>query len=103
MPLLRRHAGPPAGSRRTPFDEHSHVLITGGLGTLGRLLARHLVERHGVRRLLLTGRRGPRTPGAEEFAALLEALGAEVTIAACDAADRTALAAVLDAVPGTGR
>ncbi|MGW5539315.1 SDR family NAD(P)-dependent oxidoreductase [Streptomyces sp. NPDC004009] len=99
VPLLRRHAGPPSGSRRTPFDEHSHVLITGGLGTLGRLLARHLVERHGVRRLLLTGRRGPHTPGAEEFAAALETLGAEVTIAACDAADRTALAAVLDGVP----
>ncbi|SBV04566.1 Phosphopantetheine attachment site [Streptomyces sp. Ncost-T6T-1] len=99
VPLLRRHPDPSAEGRRMPFDEHSHVLITGGLGTLGRLLARHLVERHGVRKLLLTGRRGPQTPGAEEFAAALEALGAEVTIAACDAADRSALAAVLDGVP----
>ncbi len=75
------------------------VLITGGLGGIGGLLARHLVRRHGVRHLVLTGRRGPATPGAAELRAELEALGADVTLAACDVTDRTRLAAVLAAVP----
>ncbi|MFF2808233.1 type I polyketide synthase [Streptomyces sp. NPDC058000] len=34
------------------------VLITGGTGVLGRELARHLVTEHGVRHLVLAGRRG---------------------------------------------
>ena len=75
------------------------VLITGGTGTLGALLARHLVEQHGARRLLLTSRRGPAAEGATELARELEARGAHVTIAACDAADRTALAGLLDTMP----
>ncbi|MEU4357222.1 type I polyketide synthase, partial [Streptomyces virginiae] len=81
------------------FGADDHVLVTGGLGTLGRLLARHLVKQHGVGRLLLTGRRGAATPGAEEFTAELASLGAEVTVAACDTGDRAALAALLAAVP----
>ncbi|MGA4839078.1 type I polyketide synthase [Streptomyces sp. G45] len=96
-PSLRAHE--PGGAADRAFDEHSHVLVTGGLGTLGRLVARHLVAAHGVRRLLLTGRRGERTPGAAEFTAELRAAGAEVTVAACDTADRAALAAVLGSVP----
>ncbi|MGW1179505.1 SDR family NAD(P)-dependent oxidoreductase, partial [Kitasatospora sp. NPDC002543] len=72
------------------------VLITGGTGGLGALVARHLVAEHGVRRLLLTSRRGPDTPGATGLAAELTALGAEVELAACDVADRAALAALLD-------
>jgi short-subunit dehydrogenase/acyl carrier protein len=74
-------------------------LITGGTGTLGSLVARHLVTRYGARHLLLTGRRGPGAPGAAELAADLKDLGAQATIAACDAADRTALAELLDGVP----
>ncbi|MFJ2595113.1 type I polyketide synthase, partial [Streptomyces erythrochromogenes] len=100
VPALRGHrpAGP-AGVAQAAFGADSHVLVTGGLGTLGRLLARHLVKQHGVGRLLLTGRRGPATPGAEEFTAELASLGAEVTVAACDTGDRAALAALLAAVP----
>ncbi|MFD7506106.1 SDR family NAD(P)-dependent oxidoreductase [Streptomyces sp. NPDC059850] len=71
------------------------VLITGGVGVLGALVARHLVTEYGVRRLLLTGRRGADTPGAAELVAELTGLGAEVEVAACDVADRAAVAALL--------
>ncbi len=81
------------------FDPDAYVLITGGLGGLGRLIARHLADTHGVRRLLLTSRRGEDTPGAADLRAELEGLGAEVAIAACDAADRAELAELLERHP----
>ncbi|MGW2014045.1 type I polyketide synthase [Streptomyces sp. NPDC001927] len=71
------------------------VLVTGGTGTLGGLVARHLVARHGVRNLVLAGRRGATAPGAAELTADLTALGADVRVAACDVGDRDALAALL--------
>ena len=67
------------------------VLVTGGTGALGRLVARHLVTAHGVTDLVLTSRTGH----APELAAELSGLGATATIAACDTADRDALAALL--------
>jgi acyl transferase domain-containing protein/acyl carrier protein len=75
------------------------VLVTGGTGGLGAALARHLVAAHGVRHLLLTSRRGRSAPGAAELAAELSELGAEATIAACDVADRGAVAELLAAIP----
>ncbi|MGW2723567.1 SDR family NAD(P)-dependent oxidoreductase [Streptomyces sp. NPDC001492] len=70
------------------------VLITGGLGAVGRQMARLLAEQ-GVPRLLLTSRQGPVDPRAAEVVEELSALGADVEVAACDVADATALAGVL--------
>ncbi|MFJ4801351.1 type I polyketide synthase [Streptomyces murinus] len=97
--LLRLAEAAPESSKRPPLDPAGTVLVTGGTGSLGMLVARHLVAVHGVRHLLLVGRRGPDAPGARELVAELSAAGAQVTVQACDAADRAALAALLDTVP----
>ncbi|WP_436845277.1 type I polyketide synthase [Streptomyces sioyaensis] len=82
-----------------PLDTEGTVLVTGGTGGLGALVARHLVTEHGVRHLLLASRRGGQAPGAEALRDELAALGAEVTVAACDTADREALRGLLGSVP----
>ncbi|WP_158888013.1 type I polyketide synthase [Amycolatopsis anabasis] len=92
-PRLAKAAEPATGPE---LDPDGTVLVTGATGGLGRLLARHLVTEHGVRRLLLTSRRGQDTEG---LVGELTALGAQVTLAACDAADRDALAELLGRIP----
>ncbi|WP_235445405.1 type I polyketide synthase [Streptomyces sioyaensis] len=94
-----RHVGKVVLSMPVPLDAEGTVLVTGGTGGLGALVARHLVAEHGVRHLLLASRRGPAAPGVDVLRDELTALGAEVEIAACDIADREALSGLLDSVP----
>ncbi|MFF9352776.1 type I polyketide synthase, partial [Streptomyces sp. NPDC014734] len=81
------------------WDVRGTVLVTGASGQLGGLVSRHLVSVCGVRNVLLVSRRGGGAPGAAELASELGGLGASVTWAVCDVADREGLAAVLSAVP----
>ncbi len=82
------HSGESLGAAGT-------VLITGGTGGLGAVVAKHLAAHHGVRHLLLVSRRGPAAEGASELACELSALGAEVRVKACDVADAAQLSAAL--------
>ncbi|MEV0005528.1 type I polyketide synthase [Micromonospora sp. NPDC050980] len=74
------------------------VLVTGGTGAIGGHVARWLADR-GTPHVLLLSRGGPDAPGTRDLAAELSSDTTTVTVAACDVADRAALAAVLAAVP----
>jgi acyl transferase domain-containing protein/D-arabinose 1-dehydrogenase-like Zn-dependent alcohol dehydrogenase/acyl carrier protein len=74
------------------------VLITGGTGALGGLVARRLVERHGARHLLLASRSGPAAEGAVQLRGDLERLGAKVRIEACDVGEPDRLRALIASV-----
>ncbi|WP_225684737.1 type I polyketide synthase, partial [Streptomyces pseudogriseolus] len=98
VPSLTR-AALSGADRPAAWDPDGTVLITGGTGALGALVARYLVTTHGVRSLLLVSRSGPDAPGAAGLTAELTAHGAAVRVEACDAADPEALATALAAVP----
>jgi NADP-dependent 3-hydroxy acid dehydrogenase YdfG/acyl carrier protein len=98
IPRLARQDTAP-GEALAGWDPDGTVLVTGGTGALGAVVSRHLVRQHGMRHLVLASRSGPAGAGAAELSEELTALGAEVTVVACDAADRDAVAALLAAVP----
>ena len=93
-----RHTGKIVLSMPSAIDPDGTVLVTGGMGTLGALLARHLVSEHGVRHLLLVGRRGEDADGAKELRVELKSLGAQVRIVACDVSEREQLRLLLESV-----
>ena len=94
--VLARRLSRPEAAALLPqtWDPDGTVLITGGTGTLGAELARHLAGLR-TRNLLLASRRGPAAPGTAALAAALAAAGAAVTVTACDVTSRTQLTALL--------
>ncbi|MFR9749864.1 SDR family NAD(P)-dependent oxidoreductase [Nocardia sp. 004] len=85
---------PPPRQDSTAAAAGQTVLITGGLGALGLLLARWFVDR-GWRELVLAARSAP-DARAEAVIAELRGRGARIRIRALDVRDRDAVAAVLD-------
>jgi acyl transferase domain-containing protein len=77
------------------------VLVTGGTGGLGGHVARWLAS-IGAPHVVLTSRRGPDAPGAPDLCAELERTGTRVTVAACDAADRDAVHALVQGLAAGG-
>ncbi|HEY3969810.1 MAG TPA: type I polyketide synthase [Solirubrobacteraceae bacterium] len=75
------------------------VLLTGGTGGFGALVARHLAREHGARHLLLVSRRGSRAEGAGELVEELSELGCQASAVACDISDRSELSRVIDSIP----
>nr|AXL06511.1 polyketide synthase [uncultured bacterium] len=84
------------------FGPEGTVLVSGA-GSLGELVARHLVARHGVRHLMLASRRGPDAEGVQELVADLTEQGASVSAVACDVSDRGQVEALLASVPAEHR
>ncbi|WP_394827288.1 SDR family NAD(P)-dependent oxidoreductase [Pendulispora albinea] len=99
VPALGRSSPRPTTSSEEKLSRDGTVVVTGGTGVLGGLVARHLVVSHGARHLVLLSRQGPSAPGADTLTADLEAAGARVTLAACDVADARSLAQALAAIP----
>ncbi|MFC5165695.1 SDR family NAD(P)-dependent oxidoreductase, partial [Nonomuraea angiospora] len=93
-----RHTGKIILTMPRSLDPDGTVLITGGTGGLGAILARHLATEHQVKHLLLASRRGDQAPDADQLRTDLEAAGATVDIAACDLADSEQVAGLLDQV-----
>nr|WP_248782481.1 SDR family NAD(P)-dependent oxidoreductase [Saccharothrix syringae] len=95
--LVRRlvRATRPAG-RTASWRPRGAVLITGGTGALGGLVARWVLDR-GAEHVVLLSRGGPDAPGAR---ALTEELGTAVTVLACDVTDAAALGTAVAAATG---
>ncbi|KAI1425159.1 putative polyketide synthase [Xylaria sp. FL1777] len=69
-------------------------IVCGGLGGLGRAIARWLVSR-GARNLILLSRSGPRIPEAHSLIRELSQKQVRIEAPCCDVADRTSLRTVL--------
>jgi surfactin synthase thioesterase subunit/NAD(P)-dependent dehydrogenase (short-subunit alcohol dehydrogenase family)/acyl carrier protein len=81
------------------FRDDATYLITGGLGMIGLRTARWLVEREGVRSLVLTGRSGAHGV-AVEVVEHLRHRGARVQIVAADVGDDADVRRLIDGMRG---
>jgi acyl transferase domain-containing protein len=96
VPRMQRVESAPNPARLQLLRPDGAVLILGGLGYLGRRVARWLARVHGIRDLVLISSRGICAPGAKELVAELAGLGAKVDVVACDLADFESLRLIVE-------
>ncbi|CAL9654641.1 type I polyketide synthase [Streptomyces sp. enrichment culture] len=98
----RRLVHAPTGHRTAPraWKPRGTVLVTGGTGALGAHVTRWLAG-NGAEHVVLTGRTGD-GPHIEELRAELRSRGTRLTVAACDTADREAMAGLVARLAGDG-
>lgn len=87
-------SNPPAAVENLTVRSNGAYLISGGLGGLGLLFARWLVQQ-GARNLTLLGRSRP-SAGAQKALDKLAAAGAHITVVQADVTDRAQVAAVFE-------
>ncbi|MFE6880018.1 type I polyketide synthase, partial [Streptomyces sp. NPDC057677] len=95
--LTRVPAAPVVEAPARPLDPDGTVLVTGGTGVLGGLVAEWLVSVCGVRHLVLVARRGASEAALEQVARLGD-LGARARVVAADVSSRAGVEQVLAAV-----
>ncbi|KAF2184596.1 KR-domain-containing protein [Zopfia rhizophila CBS 207.26] len=76
------------------FNKNSTYVIAGGLGGIGRSIARWMAIR-GAKYLMLLSRSGAKGPAAEELVEDLKAQGVEIRVPLCDISDKTTLLSVI--------
>ena len=94
LPIAALHTTAPAVARAGGVGRGT-MLVTGGTGTLGRVVARHLAadgRGGGIQELVLVSRRGVAAPDAVRLAAELAERGVSVRVAAADVTERDGLA-----------
>ncbi|WP_326564150.1 type I polyketide synthase [Micromonospora peucetia] len=101
VPRLVRTVAPVSAQAPTLGD--GAVLVTGGTGALGALVAEHLVTAYGARSLVLVSRRGPDAPGADELSERLSGLGASVRLVACDVTVQDEVVGLVGEISAAGR
>ncbi|MER5303986.1 type I polyketide synthase [Streptomyces lasiicapitis] len=99
VPRLARVAASASQGGGPLWDTDGTVLVTGGLGTLGRLVVRHLAESHGVRNVVVVSRSGESGAGAAEFVKELRAEGTDIRVVTGDVSERAELEGVLGSIP----
>ncbi len=97
VPHIERQAEPQLALQ---FEKDSTWLVTGGLSGFGLESARWLAAR-GVGHLVLVGRRGLETPGAQEAIETLQTAGVKVRAVACDITDRAAIGSAFERIRKT--
>lgn len=91
---------PPAPTRLRPDRTY---LLPGGLGGLGRSIAKWMAQpRQGAKNILFLSRSGGDSESARELLAELEHLGVRARAAKCDVSDEAQLVAALDAAAQDG-
>ncbi|MFD0632066.1 type I polyketide synthase [Catenulispora yoronensis] len=99
--VARRLVRAPHPRESAPWTPRGSVLITGGTGGIGSLVARWAVGR-GAERVVLTSRSGAGAAGVAGLAAELAVAGTAVDIVACDMSRRDAVSGLLNRIAATG-